>query len=176
MRSKLVLAQGQVSEQAVIDLPFGRMGLHCSEQTVVLLEYLAPDAPLMPPGSALCCELAAQLRAYCHNPAHRFDLPLELAGTAFQRRVWALLLQIPAGQTRTYGDAAVELHSAARAVGQACAANPYAPIVPCHRIVARAGLGGFAHSTAEDGHLLAIKRWLLQHEDALDPVAPIAHA
>ena len=176
MRLQHPPAQGQVSAQAVIDLPFGRMGLFCSDQAVVLLEYLAPDTPLMPPGSALCCELAAQLRAYCHNPAHRFDLPLELAGTAFQRRVWALLLQIPAGQTRTYGDAAVELHSAARAVGQACAANPYAPIVPCHRIVARAGLGGFAHSTAEDGHLLAIKRWLLQHEDALDPVAPIAHA
>ncbi len=176
MRLQHPPAQGQVSAQAVIDLPFGRMGLHCSEQAVVLLEYLAPDTPLMPPDSALCRELAAQLRTYCHNPAHRFDLPLELAGTAFQRRVWALLQDIPSGQTRTYGDAALELHSAARAVGQACAANPYAPIVPCHRIVARAGLGGFAHSTAEDGHLLAIKRWLLQHEGPLDPVALTAHA
>lgn len=142
------------------------MALSCSDDQVLLLEYLEPDASLVPPATALCRDVAAQLQAYCANPAHRFDLPLSDAGTAFQRRVWGLLRQIPRGRVRTYGDAAAELRSAARAVGQACAANPFAPVVPCHRIVARNGLGGFAHSTAEGGHLLAIKRWLLQHEDA----------
>lgn len=140
------------------------MRLTCTADVVLLLEYLAPDAPLIPPQSALCRDLAAQLHAYCTDPAHAFSLPLAESGTVFQRRVRALLQQIPCGRTRTYGDAAAELRSAARAVGQACAANPFAPIVPCHRIVARHGLGGFAHSSADDGHLLAIKRWLLRHE------------
>lgn len=154
---------------AVIALPFGRMGLFCSPHAVLHLAYLPPDTPLIPPAGALCRELAAQLQAYAEDPSHRFDLPLATVGTTYQQRVWALLRQIPPGRTRTYGDAAAELRSAARAVGQACAENPFAPIVPCHRIVARGGLGGFAHSTAESGYLLGIKRWLLQHESRLAP-------
>ncbi|MGC9163191.1 MAG: methylated-DNA--[protein]-cysteine S-methyltransferase [Thiomonas sp.] len=156
---------GQIPRfDAVIALPFGRLGMICSDQEVLRLDYLPPDAPLKPPTQAQCRAVAAQLQAYCEDPGFVFDLPLAAVGTAFQRRVWALLRQIPPGCTRSYGDAARQLHSAARAVGQACAANPFAPVVPCHRIVARRGLGGFAHSTAEDGYLLGIKRWLLTHE------------
>ncbi|OYV34349.1 MAG: cysteine methyltransferase [Thiomonas sp. 20-64-5] len=176
MRSQSPHSLSSAMPDAVIALPFGRMGLYCSEQAVLRLDYLAPDAPLSAPESPLCRALTAQLHAYCDDPGHRFDLPLAPVGTAFQQRVWALLRQIPPGQTRSYGDAALELHSAARAVGQACAANPFAPIVPCHRIVARAGLGGFAHSTAVDGYLLAIKRWLLVHESPRDSLALVSHA
>ncbi|WP_449371237.1 methylated-DNA--[protein]-cysteine S-methyltransferase [Thiomonas sp.] len=161
-----------MTPDAVIALPFGRMGLFCTDEQVLRLDYLPPDtpliAPLIAPNTPLCRAVAAQLRAYADDASHRFDLPLAAAGTAYQQRVWALLRQIPPGRTRTYGDAAQELHSAARAVGQACAANPFAPIVPCHRIVAQGGLGGFAHSTAQDGYLLGIKRWLLQHEAGLE--------
>jgi len=162
------MPSSDVKPDAVIALPFGRMGLFCSDEEVLHLDYLPPETPLTTPATPLCSELAAQLLAYAGDPAYRFDLPLATAGTAFQQRVWALLQQIPPGRTRTYGDAAGELHSAARAVGQACAANPFAPIVPCHRIVAQGGLGGFAHSTAQDGYLLGIKRWLLQHEAGLE--------
>lgn len=150
------------------------MGLFCTDDAVLRLEYLPPDAPVIAPVTPLCRAAAAQLLAYADNAAYRFDLPLAAAGTEFQRRVWALLQQIPPGQTRTYGDAALELHSAARAVGQACAANPFAPVVPCHRMVAQGGLGGFAHSTAQDGYLLGIKRWLLQHEASLRSARPHA--
>lgn len=67
------------------------------------------------------------------------------AGTPFQRRVWALTLRIPRGETRTYGWMARRLGSSPRAVGQALKANPYAPRVPCHRVVAAGGrLGGYA--------------------------------
>ncbi|MDE2121840.1 MAG: MGMT family protein, partial [Betaproteobacteria bacterium] len=55
------------------------------------------------------------------------------------------------------------------AVGGACASNPFAPLVPCHRVVARGGLGGFAGSTEAGGELLGIKRWLLAHERAASP-------
>jgi len=150
--------------RAVVALPFGRLGITCTETQIVQLDYLPPDTALVSPVTALGHEAARQLQAYCSDAAFVFDLPLADAGTAFQRRVWELLRRIPCGQTRSYADAAAELQSAARAVGQACAANPFAPIVPCHRIVARQGLGGFAHSTAADGYLLGIKRWLLQHE------------
>lgn len=153
---------------AVIALPFGRMELRCDAALVRYLAYVAPDTPLAAPATPLGRELEAQLRAYCADPRHRFDLPLAGAGTAFQNRVWRLLRGIPLGRTLTYGAAAQALGSAARAVGQACAANPFAPIVPCHRIVARNGLGGFAHSTREDGYLLQAKRWLLRHEGAGD--------
>ncbi|MDE1978620.1 MAG: methylated-DNA--[protein]-cysteine S-methyltransferase [Betaproteobacteria bacterium] len=168
------LTQNPAHPDAVIALPFGRMGLFCTDDVVLHLEYLPPETPLTPPSTPLCRAVAAQLSAYGDDPAYRFDLPLAAAGTMFQRRVWALLQQIPQGQTRTYGDAALELHSAARAVGQACAANPFAPVVPCHRMVAQGGLGGFAHSTAQDGYLLGIKRWLLQHEASLRSARPHA--
>ena len=74
----------------------------------------------------------------------RFRLPAGV-GTAFQRRVWALTLTIRRGEVRTYGWMARRLKSSPRAVGQALKANPYAPRVPCHRVVAAGGaLGGYA--------------------------------
>ena len=71
-------------------------------------------------------------------------------------------IEVPRGQVVSYGYIAKRLRSAARAVGQACGANPFPPIVPCHRVVSASGLGGFANNT--DGFLIATKRWLLTHE------------
>ncbi|MBW4046878.1 MAG: methylated-DNA--[protein]-cysteine S-methyltransferase [Proteobacteria bacterium] len=156
--------------EAVLELPFGKLGLRCASAEVQALEYLPDATPPLPPASPLAREVLAQLLAYCGNPRHRFDLPLQAAGTVFQRRVWALLVETPVGSTRTYGEAARKLGSAARAVGQACAANPHAPVIPCHRVVAATGLGGFAHSLDPGGELLRIKRWLLLHEGAVPTV------
>jgi methylated-DNA-[protein]-cysteine S-methyltransferase len=104
------------------------------------------------------------LHAYLNDPAFAFDLPLRPAGTPFQRRVWAEIATIPSGETHTYGQLAISLKNAPRAVGQACGANPYPVVVPCHRVVATGGrLGGFARERG--GFLLDVKRWLLQHED-----------
>jgi methylated-DNA-[protein]-cysteine S-methyltransferase len=88
------------------------------------------------------------------------DLPLAPAGTAFRQRVWAAMRAIPPGSTRSYGDLARELGSAARAVGQACGANPIPILIPCHRVTGAGGrLGGFS-----GGEGTATKRWLLEHE------------
>jgi methylated-DNA-[protein]-cysteine S-methyltransferase len=103
-----------------------------------------------------------QLNEYFESHATDFDLPLALQGTLFQRRLWAELTRIPFGQTRTYGEIARLLGSSPRAVGQACRANPCPIVVPCHRVVAIKGLGGFAGDTS--GCKLAVKRWLLDHE------------
>jgi methylated-DNA-[protein]-cysteine S-methyltransferase len=103
-----------------------------------------------------------QLEAYFTDPAAPFDLPLALGGTGFQMRVWQALRSIPAGTTVTYGGLAERLASGPRAVGAACRANPCPIVVPCHRVVAKQGLGGFAGDTG--GRLLAVKKWLLRHE------------
>ncbi|NCA68893.1 MAG: methylated-DNA--[protein]-cysteine S-methyltransferase [Sphingobacteriia bacterium] len=103
-----------------------------------------------------------QLGDYLSLRARGFTLPVRLEGTTFQRRVWDELVRIPFGQTLTYGVLARRLGSAPRAVGQACRANPCPILVPCHRVVAACGLGGFAGDS--NGRLLAVKRWLLNHE------------
>ena len=160
---------------AVLELPFGRLGVRAVEHEVFHTEYLvgeAARAPLLPGSTPLLRELRAQLEAYCRDARFRPDLPLATRGSAFQRRVWAALCGIPPGRTLGYGELARELGSVARAIGQACGANPFAPLVPCHRVIGAAGLGGFAHSTDEAGELLGIKRWLLRHEGALPAPAP----
>ena len=88
-------------------------------------------------------------------------LPLDVHATAFRRRVWDALRQIPAGQTRSYGDVAASVGAprAARAVGAACAANPVAIVVPCHRVVASDGsLHGYAYGLARKKQLLDAER------------------
>lgn len=112
----------------------------------------------------IASETCRQLQAYLNEPAFCFDLPLEPSGTLFQQRVWQALVDIPCGQTQTYGALAKQLGSAALAVGQACGANPLPIVIPCHRVLGKHGLGGFMHH--RDGNPLAIKRWLLSHEHA----------
>lgn len=108
--------------------------------------------------------IALQIDAYCRQPDFRFSLATAPAGTAFQRRVWRVIATIPTGRTRTYGQIAHALGTSPRAVGGACRANPYPLLVPCHRVVAANGLGGFAGDTG--GRRLAFKRRLLAHEGA----------
>lgn len=148
--------------QAVIAAPGFRLGLRCDEEAVQGIVFL-PPGPAQAPANALAAAAASQLAAYLADPEYAFALPLLPAGTPFQRRVWQRIAAIPVHQTRSYGDIARDLGSAARAVGQACGRNPYPVVVPCHRVLAAAGgLGGFARQ--RDGHLLDVKRWLLAHE------------
>jgi methylated-DNA-[protein]-cysteine S-methyltransferase len=86
-----------------------------------------------------------QLERYFDGDPHPFHLPLAPAGTSFQQTVWRAMSEIPAGQTRSYGELAAAVGSAARAVGGACGANPIPIIVPCHRVLAAGGaLGGYS--------------------------------
>jgi methylated-DNA-[protein]-cysteine S-methyltransferase len=92
-------------------------------------------------------EAVDQLRAYFAGERQTFDLPLAPRGTVFQKRVYAAMSAIEYGATRTYGDIAHELNSAARAVGRACGSNPIPIIIPCHRVLAASGrLGGYSGS------------------------------
>jgi AraC family transcriptional regulator of adaptative response/methylated-DNA-[protein]-cysteine methyltransferase len=93
------------------------------------------------------------------NPLH--ELPLDFRGTAFQRRVWAALTQIPRGATASYAQIAARIGApgAQRAVARACAANPLAVLIPCHRVVAGDGtLGGYRWGRARKAELLRRER------------------
>lgn len=151
--------------QAIVAAPGFALGLACTDDEITAIEFLSPRAEIAPQ-TALAQEAARQLQSYLSDAHHCFTLPLAAAGTPFQRRVWAGIAAIPAGATRSYGDLAQDLYSGARAVGNACGANPYPLVVPCHRVVGGGGgLGGFARN--RDGFLLGVKRWLLHHEGSL---------
>jgi methylated-DNA-[protein]-cysteine S-methyltransferase len=103
-----------------------------------------------------------QILAYFKTPQFRFDLPLNPHGTGFQQSVWQYLRSIPAGEVCSYGEVAADLNSSPRAVGNACRRNPLPLVVPCHRVVSAAGIGGFAGHTV--GTQIDIKKQLLAHE------------
>ena len=148
--------------QAIVAAPGFCLGVRCDEMEIHEIDFLEPCAE-RPPTNALAAETARQLHAYLADASFVFGLPLRPSGTAFQRRVWEEIAAIPNHQTRTYGEVAKALHNAPRAVGQACGANPFPLVVPCHRVVASGGgLGGFARNGGD--FLLDIKRWLLAHE------------
>jgi len=104
--------------------------------------------------------LRRSILRYLAGAAPLARCPLETRGTAFQRRVWAALARIPPGETRSYGEIAraIGRPGAARAVGRACAANPVALFVPCHRAVRASGApGGYAWGAARKRRLLALE-------------------
>jgi methylated-DNA-[protein]-cysteine S-methyltransferase len=124
---------------------------------------LNPEGP--PPGvqddgHPVIREALHQLREYFAGRLFHFDLPLEMIGTGFQQRVWRLLLEIPYGETRSYGEIAARIGDvkAVRAVGAANGRNPIAIVVPCHRVIGANGkLVGY-------GGGLGMKRMLLHLE------------
>lgn len=144
-----------------MDSPLGLLGLSLCDGQLYSLDFLT-----MPPADYLPAPeehpLVQALRGYFSDPKQVFDLPLLLRGTPYQKRVWQALCEIPPGKTRTYGDLAAELGSGPRAIGMACRTNPCPIIVPCHRIVAKAGLGGYSGELS--GAWIDTKRWLLRHE------------
>lgn len=112
--------------------------------------------------SSFACSVKKQIEAYFMSALSGFDLDIDVAGTAFQQSVWAVISSIKVGETLTYTDVANQLNSSPRAVGNACRANPVPIIVPCHRIVSKSGIGGFDGQRA--GKNIDIKYWLLDHE------------
>ena len=138
------------------------LGIRCNDDEITEIVYLEPRTELKPQ-SLLAKEAVRQLRAYLKDARFEFSLPLQPAGTAFQRKVWQCITAIRPGATQTYGELAQAIGSGPRAVGNACGANLYPLVVPCHRVVASGGsLGGFARQRG--GFLLDVKRWLLAHE------------
>ncbi|SMX36960.1 methylated-DNA--[protein]-cysteine S-methyltransferase [Octadecabacter ascidiaceicola] len=109
----------------------------------------------------LLVEAARQLRAYDAGELKAFDLPLQVAGSDFQRAVCEQMSAIPFGETVTYGDIAKALGAPAQAIGSACGGNPIPVIIPCHRVMGAKGLTGFSGKGGVE-----TKVALLRHEGA----------
>jgi methylated-DNA-[protein]-cysteine S-methyltransferase len=129
---------------------------------VVGIRYLPLGSEKICPTNPLAQEAARQLERYRDDPDTVFDLPLLIEGSPLQRSVWDAMCAIPRGHTRTYGELARELRADARAIGQCCGDNRLPIVIPCHRVVAADGIGGFSHTS--EGYLIEVKRWLLAHE------------
>jgi methylated-DNA-[protein]-cysteine S-methyltransferase len=150
-----------------IDSPIGRLTLTSDGTALTGLYMAVASKPLprtadwvMDPSVTPLPEAVRQLREYFAGERQKFDLPLRMQGTEFQKRVWQQLTTIPFGETWSYGELAKRLDnpSACRAVGLANGKNPIAIIVPCHRVIGADGsLTGF-------GGGLPRKEWLLAHE------------
>ncbi|MCB5190535.1 methylated-DNA--[protein]-cysteine S-methyltransferase [Methylobacillus arboreus] len=146
---------------AVITAPFGAVGITVANDYVTGIKLIpGPVAPY-------CAEqpfvqhVVLKVRQYLEDAANPLDIPYLLQGTLFQKRVWQAMAQIPLGQAWTYGELAEHVGSGPRAVANVCGANNLPLLIPCHRIVAKAGIGGFMQGEKQG---LEIKRWLLRHE------------
>lgn len=151
-----------LSFDAVFDSPVGRLGITLEGDSLCALRFVDGRTAIQSTRSAAARGIQQAILHYLDMPRELPVVPLAVEGTPFQRRVWAALQAIPAGQVVTYGELARQLHSGARAVGNACRHNPTPLIIPCHRVVPRRGLGGFAGRMS--GRLVAVKRQLLARE------------
>ena len=142
---------------AFLETPIGPLSVEERDGAIVRIGWCREGADRSP----LLDEARAQLRAYFKEGRETFDVPLHVDGSAFQRSVCTAMLAIPFGDTRTYGEIAKDLGAPPQPVGNACGANPIPVIIPCHRVLAASGLGGFSGMGG-----IETKVALLRHEKA----------
>ncbi len=145
-------------------LPGGwRLGVRLQDDLVQAVEFLPAQVAVFAPDGTKAQHIAGLLSDYFQDPHVALNkIPIAPARTAFQARVREAMLRIPAGKTCAYGELAAQIQTASRAVAGACRANPVPLVVPCHRVVAASGLGGFMGALG--GAPLELKAWLLKHE------------
>lgn len=161
----MIESRREISYQAVIESPLPaapNLGLQFSNGRLSAVDFLGASRTPYVLQDECVTSVVALLERYFSNLPLGPMIPLNAVGTAFQQRVWNRLCRIPRGQVMRYGELADELGSSPRAVAGACRANPIPILVPCHRVIAMTGWGGYMGETA--GETLAIKQWLLQHE------------
>ncbi len=147
---------------ATVSWPLGVLGIKMDGDAISRLLFLEKEVTAVRPRTAAAKRAAAAIKRYLENPQKIPRVSVDLKGTAFQQKVWHALQQLKPGEVVSYGELAKRLSSGARAVGNACRNNPVPVLVPCHRVVAQNGLGGF--SGKQTGEMMAIKTWLLTHE------------
>jgi methylated-DNA-[protein]-cysteine S-methyltransferase len=151
---------------AIVAAPFGAIGVRTEAGQLRELVYLPLHFGEKDAADGVADAACKQVGRYLADPDFTFNLPLFGVGSPFQQRVWSAISAIPRGSVRTYGEVASHVGSAPRAVGQACGANWFPLVIPCHRVTAAGGLGGFSNQDDEHGFHLGVKRWLLTHEGA----------
>ena len=144
---------------ASLNSPVGPLTIREADGSIVRLDWRhRADSENLP---EVLARARAQLAEYFAGSRQGFDLPLAPEGSEFQRAVCDAMSAIPFGETRTYGDIARDLGVPAQAVGQACGGNPIPIFIPCHRVLAANGLGGFSGAGGVEAKVA-----LLRHEGA----------
>lgn len=150
--------------QALVATPIGKIAIFNNDKALTRIDLYAESFPYqVGERNALTENIIEQLSAYFEGKQSQFDLPLACEGTEFQRKVWSQLRAIPYGECLTYGELAKKIESGARAIGGACRHNPIPIVIPCHRIVAANGIGGYSGQWRL-GQKVDTKQWLITHE------------
>jgi len=148
---------------AVIITPIGKLGLVINDAKLTCLQFLPVDTPLLISNNPDINKIASIIEQYFCDAKIVFDIPIYTTGTPLQQKIWQELQKIPSGQIMTYGQVAKIVGTSPRIIGNACRRNPIPLVIPCHRVLSKAGLGGYFG--AEQEYFLQIKRWLLEHEN-----------
>ena len=156
--------QQDYSASSIVSSEIGNWIIKTDDHSILSIDYSKePNSPKKEENN-ISKEAKKQLEEYFKNERHEFDLPLNMNGhTDFYKSVWQALLKIEYGKTRSYTDLSVAINNpkAVRAVGMANGKNPFAIVVPCHRVIGKDNsLTGYASG-------IDVKRWLLEHEGIL---------
>ncbi len=147
-----------------IESPIGPLDVTLSAEAVHRIDFrgVAPDGPVPRAVAPLFKAVKQELKEYFEGRRREFDLPLqpEPPGTDFQKNVWAAMAEIPYGEVLSYADlcAWAGRPKAVRAAGTACGANRIPILIPCHRVVAKEGLGGYGGGLKAKRFLLGLER------------------
>lgn len=151
---------------AIISTPVGHIGLCANQDVITQINFVKHAcSPFVDDANPVVSRAIDELERYFAGQLKHFQTPFFSGGTPFQQNAWRALAAIPHGQTVTYGQLAAKLKTSPRAIGNACRTNPLLIVIPCHRVLAHNGLGGYSGETR--GQQLAIKRWLLELEDSV---------
>jgi methylated-DNA-[protein]-cysteine S-methyltransferase len=152
------------------DSPTGQLGVCIDATSITRIIWLEQDvletstlSPSKTVNKKLVKKIISALDDYFESGLINIEISLCPDGTRFQQKVWQVLKRIPSGTVKTYGEVAKELQTSSRAVGQACRRNNIPLFIPCHRVIAAQGIGGFMGGYRH----VERKRWLLQHEGIL---------
>jgi len=164
------MTQSTAEYDLLYDSPAGQLGVSINAESITKIIWLEQDvlessdvSPSKPINRKLKKKIISALDDYFESGLINTEISLYPEGTLFQQKVWQALKKIPPGTVKTYGDVARELQTSSRAVGQACRRNNIPLFIPCHRVVAAQGIGGFMGGYRH----VERKRWLLQHEGIL---------
>lgn len=164
------MTQSTAEYDFLYDSPLGQLGVCIDAESItkiVWLEQGVQETSRFSQSKLINMELKKKivlaLDNYFESGLIESEISLCPEGTRFQQKVWQALKTIPSGTAKTYGEVAKELQTSSRAVGQACRRNNIPLFIPCHRVVAAQGIGGFMGGYRH----VERKRWLLQHEGIL---------
>ena len=151
--------QPKIAEnKLLISTPAGNLAIYLMANTIIKTEWSLEGLSVIDNDN----DYGKKIQDYLSNPLSPLKVNLQKQGSLYRNKVWAELCKIPVGEVKSYSEVAKTIGSGARAVANACRENPFPAIIPCHRVVAVSGIGGYMGETR--GKCIEIKKKLLEIE------------